>query len=206
MTKRKRYLLSIMAVLMIAAAASLSAYGQVPQQESKPDKTRGQTYRLFNPTPAEDMRELSTDRPDQTESPYTVDADHFPLELEFVNATFDLFRTGGANLREHEWSVLPFDLKIGLLNSVDIQLVCDTYLATSVEDRLADTKDEESDMGDFRTQLNLNIWGNNGGSTALAVMPCAKWPLSESGLRNRKIVGGLIIPLGADLAMPGVWG
>src|SRR5256885_9928210 len=31
-------------------------------------------FNLFNPTPPELMREFNTDRPDKTESPYTVDA------------------------------------------------------------------------------------------------------------------------------------
>ena len=33
-------------------------------------------YHLFNPTPRELLREMSTDRPDVTESAFTVDAGH----------------------------------------------------------------------------------------------------------------------------------
>jgi len=43
----------------------------------KPGKSR---YTLFNPTPRELVREMNTDRPDKTESPYTPDAGHFQIE------------------------------------------------------------------------------------------------------------------------------
>jgi hypothetical protein len=39
-------------------------------------------YHLLRPTPAELIPEMSTDRPDKTESPYTVDAGHFQVELD----------------------------------------------------------------------------------------------------------------------------
>ncbi len=52
-------------------------------------------FNLFNPTPRELMRELSTDRPDKTESPYTVDAGRVQVELDLVTYTSDR----GARLR-----------------------------------------------------------------------------------------------------------
>ena len=42
-------------------------------------------YHLFNPTPTGLMRELSTDRPDKTESPYTVDAGHLQIEVDLLS-------------------------------------------------------------------------------------------------------------------------
>jgi hypothetical protein len=38
-------------------------------------------YTLFRPTPEALLRELTSDRPDKTESPITVDAGHFQLEM-----------------------------------------------------------------------------------------------------------------------------
>ena len=43
-----------------------------------------QGYDLLHPVPVAEMRELSADRPDVTESPKTVDAGHFQLELSFL--------------------------------------------------------------------------------------------------------------------------
>src|SRR5688500_5011937 len=65
-------------------------------------------YTLFDPTPRELMREFSTDRPDVTESPYTVDAGHFQVEMSLVEYTLD--DDGGAEL--DEFVVAPANLKV----------------------------------------------------------------------------------------------
>ncbi len=37
-------------------------------------------YSLFDPTPDRLLRDMTTDRPDTTESPFTVDAGHIQIE------------------------------------------------------------------------------------------------------------------------------
>ncbi len=66
---------------------SLAAPGAAAQETNSvpPDKSG---YNLFNPVPENLMRELSPDRPDETESPYTVDAGHYQLEMDFANFTY----------------------------------------------------------------------------------------------------------------------
>ena len=69
-------------------------------------------YTFWNPTPRELMREMSTDRPDKTESPYTVDAGHFQIET-------DLPVTPGIAILERasdSWSFLNSNFKVGLCN------------------------------------------------------------------------------------------
>ena len=77
------------------------------------------------------MRDLSPDRPDKTESPYTVDAGHFQLEMDFANFTYD--QSDGTTTKA--WNVGDFNLKAGLLNNVDVQFVYDNYLNVRTEDR-----------------------------------------------------------------------
>ena len=150
---------------------------QVRGGEALPDKS---VYSLFHPVPAEWMRELSTDRPDQTESPYTVDAGHLQLELDFLTATVDREQSAGSDVRTTVWGVGPLNFKIGLLNQLDVQFVLDTHVHSRLEDRLAGTVEKASGLGDWQTRLKLNLWGNDGGRTALAVMPFVKWPLARS--------------------------
>ena len=150
------------------------------------------------------MRELSTDRPDQTESPYTVDAGHFQVEMDFVNATFDRDQSGGGDVRTEIWEIAPLNLKVGLLNNVDLQFVLESHVRSRVEDRVANTVDEASGFGDVQTRLKINLWGNDGGKTAFAVMPFVKWPLPQSSLRNGQTEGGVILPLAVEL--PHGWG
>ena len=76
------------------------------------------------------MRELSPDRPDETESPYTVDAGHYQLEMDFANFTYD--KSGGTTTKA--WDVGDFNFKAGLLNNVDVQFVYDNYLNVQTKD------------------------------------------------------------------------
>jgi hypothetical protein len=169
--------------------------------EASPDKSQ---FHLFNPAPRERMREMSTDRPDQTEAPRTVDAGHFQVELDFVNAIFDRERRSGQDVRTEAWSIAPLNLKVGLLNNVDLQLVLDPSVRVRVRDRVARTVDSASGFGDLQTRLKINLWGNDGGRSALGIMPFVKWPLPESDLRNGDTEGGVIVPFSLDLGQG--WG
>ena len=84
-------------------------------------------YHLFNPTPRELMRELSTDRPDKTESPYTVDAGHFQIESDLTIFEYDHDRSDGAHIHNETWTVPSLNLKAGLCNFSDLQVVIFPY-------------------------------------------------------------------------------
>lgn len=161
-------------------------------------------YHLFHPTPRNQMRELSTDRPDQTESPYTVDAGHFQIEMDVANGTIDRDTSNGGDVRSQVWNFSGLNLKAGLLNHVDIQFVLDGYVDARSKDHVANTSVLDSGFGDVQTRLKINLWGNDGGKTAFAVMPFVKWPLPRNALRSGKTEGGLILPLA--VALPAGWG
>ena len=187
-------------LLQTTALGVLCATGLIAA-EPAPDKSQ---YHLFKPAPRGLMREMSTDRPDQTESPNTVDAGHFQVEMDFVNATFDRDRSGGADAGTEVWGVAPLNLKAGILNNVDLQFVLDTSVHSRVGDHVTVTADKASGFGDLHTRLKINLWGNDGGSTAFATMPFVKWPLAKTSLRNGKTEGGVIFVLGYEL--PAGWG
>ena len=71
----------VVALVVVVVAPAAQA-----QTRMAADKSH---YHLFNPTPRGQMRELSADRPDVTESPYTVDAGHVQLEMSFVDYVYD---------------------------------------------------------------------------------------------------------------------
>lgn len=102
-------------------------------------------------------------------------------------------------MRTRDLSVAPLNLKVGLLSNADLQLMIDPYVSSKVEDRVASTSDNDSGFGDITTRLKVNFWGNDGGTTAFAVMPFVKWPLYASGVRNGKTEGGVIFILGYEL-------
>ena len=143
---------------------------------------------------------MATDRPDQTESPYTVDPGHVQVEMDFVHATFDRAPGAGGNSRLVAWSVAPVNVKLGLLNRVDLQFVIDTYAGVRVEDRTAARTDKASGLGNVATRLKVNFWGNDGGRTAFGMMAFVRWPLPASRLRNGRTEGGLIFPFAVSVA------
>ncbi|HWA26133.1 MAG TPA: transporter [Lacunisphaera sp.] len=153
---------------------------------------------------AAELRELSTDRPDQTESPQTVDAGHWQIETDLVNYTRDHNRTGGGDLVTRDLTVGAIDLKYGLTDRMDVQVVVDPYVNSRVTDRMAGLTTRASGFGEVTTRLKFNFWGNDGGSTACAIMPFVKWPLSASGVRNGETEGGVMLILGYEL--PAGWG
>jgi hypothetical protein len=146
------------------------------------------------------MRELSTDRPDKTESPYTVDAGHFQWEMDFT--VFTLEREEG--VRSRTWNIAPANLKIGLTNNTDLQLFFDNYIHERVEDHGAGRAETTDGVGNLTTRLKINLWGNDGGTTAFAVMPFATFPTNSHGLGNDAVEGGVIFPIAVEL--PGGWG
>jgi Putative MetA-pathway of phenol degradation len=183
-----------MAVLVLAVRLMLAPAFRVLAQESNdalPDKSG---YNLFNPVPENMMRELSPDRPDQTESAYTVDAGHYQLEMDFVNFTYD--KTDGTTTKA--WDVGDFNFKAGLLNNVDVQLVYDNYLNVHTEDSSGKST-AQSGFGDLTTRLKINLWGDDSGKTAFALLPYVTFPTSTDNLGNNAVEGGVIFPLAVSL-------
>ncbi|MFN7139062.1 MAG: transporter [Limisphaerales bacterium] len=160
-------------------------------------------YTLFNPTPRELMRPMSTDRPDITESPRTVDAGHFQIEADLVSYSYDRYNTTFGGERTEGFSVATANLKIGLCNNTDLQLVVPTYNWERVKDRSTGAVERNSGFGDLITRLKINIWGNDEGSTAFGVMPFVKFPTAQDGLGNNAYEGGVTLPFAAEL--PGGW-
>ncbi|HTQ51556.1 MAG TPA: transporter [Candidatus Acidoferrales bacterium] len=179
------------AIAGIAAGLIGPPAGGKAQAAPLPDKSG---YSLFNPVPDNLMRELSPDRPDETESPYTVDAGHYQLEMDFVNFTYD--RADGTTTKA--WNVGDFNLKAGLLNNVDVQFVYDNYLNVHTEDSSGKST-TQSGFGDLTARLKVNLWGDDGGKTAFALLPYVTFPTGTDGLGDNAVEGGLILPLAVSL-------
>ncbi|MBN8598511.1 MAG: transporter [Planctomycetes bacterium] len=154
-------------------------------------------YTLFNPTPRDQMREMSTDRPDITESPHTVDAGHFQLEMSFADFSYD--RNSPDSLTTRGVAAAPMLLKAGLLNSVDLQLGLDPYTWIRTTDRAAGASETAQGFGDIALRLKVNLWGNDEGETAFALMPFVTFPTASNDLGAGEVEGGIIAPFGADL-------
>ena len=86
--------------------------------------TRVARYNLFNPVPKDKMKDMETDRPDVTESAYTVEAGHFQVESDL----FKQVRTRNNEFLNIENSYNLANFKVGLTGKMDIQLAIPTYV------------------------------------------------------------------------------
>jgi hypothetical protein len=169
--------------------------------ERKPDKSR---YNLFNTVPKDEMREMSTDRPDQTESAYTVDAGHYQIEMSLFDFSRDRRNAEHDGSRADTYTYGSTNFKMGVLNNVDLQFVFDPYIIERSRERNEDGEifhETRQGMGDLTTRVKINLWGNDGGKTALALMPYVKIPTNQENLGNNDVEGGLIIPLSVSLPL-----
>jgi hypothetical protein len=111
------------------------------------------------------LRELSPDRPHQTESPHTVDVGHIMFETDLVNNTFyskDIPHSSTTGL-------FYFNLKAGIQKNMDIEILSNAYSLTHYEhNALPPTVTRFPDLT-FR--YKLNVMGNDSGKTSIAIMP-----------------------------------
>ena len=77
-------------------------------------------FTLFNPTPSDQMRSFSTDRPTKSNVPYTVPAGHFQYEGNLFGYSYN--DTSVADTTTRSWLVANPTFKLGLLDNVDFEV------------------------------------------------------------------------------------
>ncbi len=184
---KKPYYLSVLSLIF------LFLHSLCPGQQ-KPE-TR---YSLFHPVPKDKMREMETDRPDVTESPYTVDAGHFQYETDLVNFVREQSETRDTRtvLINHA------NIKIGITGSTGVQIGFETYGIEKETDPASGSTMTSRGFGDVSLRIKQNLIGNDRGDFVMAVLPYIKFPTSAYEEESR-LEGGLIVPMLYQL--PGEW-
>ena len=149
-------------------------------------------YNLFNPTPDDQMRPFSTDRPGKTHSSLTVDAGHFQLESDFWNYTWDRFTQDRTTTRSY--SVANPFLKLGVTNWAEVEIQVPSYNSLAVRSRNGQGSLRARGFGDVLVGGKINLFGNDGGDTALALYPLVKLPTAARGLGNNMVEYSLNAP------------
>lgn len=167
-----------------------------PAAAVKADKS---AYTFFNPTPDQLLRELATDRPDATESPFTVDAGRVQGEMDFANLT----RNRLDGVRTTAWEVAPFNLRLGLTQKVELGVFVTAWQRETERPRFGPS-DQRSGFGDMTLRGKLNLGGNDGGPWAWGVIADLKLPTASSGFSKGKCEGALTLPVAFELG--GGWG
>jgi hypothetical protein len=183
--------LSMLVCTLVVTSVEAQPQTGVPRLTAHPpDSTRmiNYPYSLFRPVPRTRLRELATDRPDVTESAYSVDAGHFQMETDLVRVG----RQSDGGSRQREIDVNAINLKIGLTRTMDLELIVNSY---SIQ---TEGNTTHAGFGDLTLRLKRNLWGNDGGRTALSVIPFVKIPTGRA-VGNRAWEGGLVAPFAWQL-------
>src|ERR1039458_1914533 len=122
----KEIILFMIKTIVIILLFSVPAFDSFAQDTNKVAQDKNSSN-IFNPVPVNLMRELNADRPDKTDCPFTVDAGHFQVEMDFANMTYNRPNSERGNVRSTALEIAPVNLKVGLLNNLDFQLVFTSY-------------------------------------------------------------------------------
>jgi hypothetical protein len=178
--------------LLLASGRSLAEAPMSPE----PDKSG---YTLFNPVPDELLRELDTDRPDKTNSPHTLDAGHFQIEVGLASFTSN----EDSGVRTHSWTWVDANSRIGLTNWAELQVEVPFYQSSRSTDLASDETEHSNGIGDVSVVVKTNFWGNDQGDTAGGMEFFVKAPTAAHGLGNDEVEGGAVFLL--DLQLPGAF-
>lgn len=189
---------------LFAAMAANAAHASdlklpIKAAEVSPDKSR---YTLFNPTPDSLLRDLSTDRPDMTESPFTVDAGHIQIETNIFGYSRSRPDQDGTVTKSYDYAATNF--RIGLTSWAEFNVVVQPYGV--VKTRPLDPADatRSSGVGGVDLRMKINLWGNDTfeqpGATALGLLPFVTLATDrDNGISPTGTEGGLIVPFAMKL-------
>lgn len=142
---------------------------------------------------------MTTDRPDVTESPFTLESGRVQLEASVVSYTRDRRNPEGDDRRVTIWNVMPTNVRIGVRPDFELQVISDNFLDVEVVQPSAGVHERRRGFGDVTLRVKQNFWGNDGGASALGLIPFVKLPTSSAGLGNRSVEGGIILPFAREL-------
>jgi hypothetical protein len=129
-------------------------------------------FTLFNPTPKRLRREFLTDRPDKTLTPVTVDAGHVQFETDFVSYKFNREQQPQEqNATDRNfYAFMLTNVRIGVLNNLDVHVILQPFdFIGATAPRLPQYPGSTAafGFGDMSVMFKHNLWGNDGGPTAL---------------------------------------
>lgn len=178
-----------------AAALAVATAGSVMGADKS-------AYSILNPTPDRLLRDMTTDRPDTTESPFTVDAGRVQVETNVLG--FARSRPDADGVVTDSYELVNANLRIGITSDTEIGFVWQSYgIARSRHaDPAASFRD--AGIGGLDVRGKVNLWGNDAferpGDTALALLPFLTLPTDDdNGISPEHVEGGLLVPLAVNL-------
>jgi hypothetical protein len=180
----------ILSGLLVAFVHPAGAQSATPTPESPPRQVDKSRYNPFSPTPAYEMREFLPDRPYVTDSPYTVAAGHWLLEMGLFEYTRD--RWGN---RLDQFAFGDTNIRLGVTNYADVELMFTAYTYKNTGGQL-----KQSGFSDTTLSSKINILGDDSGPVAIAFFPGVTFPSGSAGIGGGGFAGdGAVL---AEFALP----
>ena len=140
-------------------------------------------------------------RPSKTDSTTTLDAGRYQIETNIVAYTYNDDCIGGTCTTTKQWyGAGSTNLRIGLTQASDFQIIVDAYRDLTVSDKTAGTRDESNGFGDTLLRYKYNFFGNDGGEWALAGLAFVKLPTNQDNLGNDDVEAGFELPFNWNFA------
>lgn len=151
------------------------------------------SYSLWNRAPRERLRPIGPEP-----HPYTTDPGWFQLEIDPLSYT----RNRDSEERTRAFD-MPALLKIGLFENIDLQFGFELLLRERTNDLDTGDRERDSGFGDMMIASKINLWGNDGGDTAMAVQPFIMLPTARHDGGDGGASGGVMFP--TAWALDDVW-
>src|SRR5690606_27458971 len=88
-----------------------------------------------------DARPMTPDRPDTTESPFTVEPGSIQLEATAAQWSRDRHTPDRDGLRTEVWELAPLNVRVGLTSVSEVQFVHDGFVQVEVRDAATGLKE-----------------------------------------------------------------
>lgn len=190
MPKRRKLCLASAVAALVAGSAAASGEDR-------------SSYTLFDPTPDRLLRDLTADRPDTTESPFTVDAGRIRIETNLIGYARSRSDAAGTTTDTNE--IATTNVRVGLTHNVEAAFVWQPYgmVRTHQADPVGIFR--YAGIGGLELRAKFNLWGNDTfegvGASALALLPFVTLPTDRhNGISPEFVEGGLIVPMAIKLS------
>lgn len=187
-------------IAVLIAAATTAHAAEPAQLASANDVSQ---YPLFNLTPDRLLREMTTDRPDLTEVPFTVDPGHVQIESSLLSYARSAPDPGG--MRTDTYELAPANIRIGVTGDAEINFVWQPYGLVQMRCPGSAPGARHAGIGSAALRAKINLWGNDTftgpGTTALALLPFVTVPTDRgNGISVGDVEVGLNVPYAAKLS------
>lgn len=147
-------------------------------------------YDLFHPQPQSDLQPMVTDRPGQTNGPYTVAPGHLQIETGLIDYTY------GHAARLSRIDVLGgTEFRIGLVPDGEFGLVLNPFSWQRQAGSVT------TGFGDTSIQGKWTLWSNPSNNAGFGLIPSVTFNTAQQHLGSAGVQGGMAFPL--QLPLPG---